>query len=72
MLRGFVDYTLKPGETVREVIVISGNVRIEGTVERDLVVTAGNVTIAPTGVVEGSLVVFGGNATIEKGGVGRP
>jgi uncharacterized RDD family membrane protein YckC len=68
VLRGFVDYTLKPGETVREVIVISGNVRIEGTVERDLVVTAGNVTIASTGVVEDSLVVFGGNATIEQGG----
>ena len=69
VLRGFVDYTLKQGETVREVIVISGNVRIEGTVERDLVVTAGTVTIASTGVVEDSLVVFGGNATIEKGGV---
>jgi hypothetical protein len=52
VLRGFVDYTLKQGETVREVIVISGNVRIEGTVDRDLVVTAGNVTIASTGVVE--------------------
>ena len=71
VLRGFVDYTLKQGETAREVIVISGNVRIEGTVERDLVVTAGNVTIASTGVVEDSLVVFGGNATIEKGGVVR-
>ena len=69
VLRGFVDYTLKPGETAREVIVVSGNVRIEGTVERDLVVTAGNVTIASTGRVEDSLVVFGGNATIEKGGV---
>ena len=69
MLRGFVDYTLKQGETVREVVVISGNVRIEGTVERDLVVTAGTVTIAPTGVVEGSLVVFAGKATIERGGV---
>lgn len=69
VLRGFVDYTLKPGEAVREVIVISGNVRIEGRVDRDVMVTAGNVTIAPTGVVEGSLVVFGGKATIEKGGV---
>jgi len=72
VLRGFVDYTLKQGERVREVVVVSGNVRIEGTVERDLVVTAGNVTIAATGVVEGSLAVFGGNATIEKGAaVGR-
>ena len=71
VLRGFVDYTLKQGETVREVVVFSGNVRIEGTVDRDVLVTAGAVTIASTGVVEGSLAVFGGNATIEKGGVVR-
>jgi uncharacterized RDD family membrane protein YckC len=68
VLRGFVDYTLTQGETVREVVIFSGNVRIEGTVEDDVMVTAGTVTIAPTGVVEGSLVVFGGKATIEQGG----
>jgi len=68
VLRGFTDYTVKQGETVREVIVISGNVRIEGHVDDDVMVTAGTVTIAPTGVVEGSLAVFGGNARIEQGG----
>ena len=71
VFRMFGDYTLKEGEAVREVIVVSGNVRIEGRVEDDVMVTAGTVTIASTARVDGSLAVFAGNAVIERGAVIR-
>ena len=62
-------YTLRAGEESREVVVILGDVRVEGHVERDLVVVMGSATLASTAVVDGSLVVVGGSATVEKGAV---
>ena len=71
VFRMFGDYVLKQGDSIREVIVVSGDVRIEGHVERDVVVTAGKVTIASTAVVDNSLVVIAGHAVIERGAVIR-
>lgn len=66
------DYTLGPGDEVREVLVIGGNVTIEGRVRRDVVVIVGNAELAGTARVDGSLVVVGGNGRATSGAsVGR-
>jgi uncharacterized RDD family membrane protein YckC len=59
------DYTLMPGDSVDEVVVIAGTAIVEGHVEGDLVVIFGSVRLASTAVVDGDFVVIGGNATIE-------
>jgi uncharacterized RDD family membrane protein YckC len=65
------DYTLKVGETVRQLQSVLADVRVDGHVERDVVVSLGNVTLSSTAVVDGSLVVIGGSATIEPGAAVR-
>ncbi len=55
--KGKQSYTLAAGEVVKDdLIVMSGNVRIDGTVEGDLIAFAQSVTI--TGRVTGDLIVF--------------
>jgi uncharacterized RDD family membrane protein YckC len=66
-LRIAQNFDLKQGETVRQIVVIGGDVTIAGTVEHDVVVVLGQVQLAPTAVVEGSLVVTGGNLKIADG-----
>ena len=66
-LRIAQNFDLKQGETVRQIVVIGGDVTIAGTVEHDVVVVLGQVQLAPTAVVEGSLVVTGGNIKIADG-----
>ena len=61
------DYTLRAGDTVREIQVVFGDVRIEGSVDQDVVVVLGSAHIAPTADVGGSVAVFGGSATVEPG-----
>jgi hypothetical protein len=61
------DYTLGPGETVREVVVISGSASIQGRVERDLVVIGGPAELYETASVGGDFVVIGGNVTVSPG-----
>lgn len=70
-LRVGQDYTLRAGETVRDVAVIFGDARIEGSVDGDLVVVMGNARLGATAVIEGSFVVVGGDADIEPGAVVR-
>ncbi|HEX5071067.1 MAG TPA: RDD family protein [Vicinamibacterales bacterium] len=65
------DYVLKDGETVREIRSVLADVRIEGHVEDDVVIAAGNAAIASTAVIDGSLVVAGGSATVASGAVVR-
>lgn len=60
------DFILKENETCRDVVVIGGNVTIEGKVEGDLVVVFGSVRV--TGHVEGSMVVVMGGASIGESG----
>lgn len=70
-LRVGQDYTLRAGETVRDVAVIFGNARIEGRIEGDLVVVMGNARLGATAIIDGSFVVVGGQADIEPGAMVR-
>jgi uncharacterized RDD family membrane protein YckC len=60
-------YTIGSGETVREIVVISGSVTIEGRVLQDVVVIMGTARLASTAVVEGSLVSVAGATVVEPG-----
>ena len=60
-------YTLKPGETAREITVIFGDANIEGRVDRDVVVVLGSAKLSSTAVIDGSLVVVGGSAQAAEG-----
>jgi uncharacterized RDD family membrane protein YckC len=63
------DYTLKAGDTVRDIRSVLADVRIDGHVDHDVVVAVGNATVSSTAVIDGSLVVIGGSATIASGAV---
>jgi len=70
-LRVGQDYALRAGETVRDVVVVFGNARVEGRVQGDLVVVMGNARLGSTAVIEGSFVVVAGTATVEPGALVR-
>jgi uncharacterized RDD family membrane protein YckC len=65
------DFNLRAGDSVREVVVISGSATIAGYVRNNVTVIFGTLNLASTAVIEGSLVVVGGNATVEPGAVVR-
>jgi uncharacterized RDD family membrane protein YckC len=65
--RLWMDYTLAAGETVRHVFLFAGNATLDGRVNREVIVTLGNVRLGPTAVVGDSLVVIGGNVTVAQG-----
>jgi uncharacterized RDD family membrane protein YckC len=67
VLRIGQDYTLKAGDTAREVVVVFGDVTIEGHVNRDVVVILGTARLASTAVIDQSLVVVGGNVAVAEG-----
>lgn len=71
ILRIGQDYTLKADETVREIRSVLADVRIDGHVEGDVVVSAGNATLSSTAVIDGALVVAGGSAKVASGAVVR-
>jgi len=71
VLRVGQGYTLRAGESVRDVTVVFGNARIEGRVEGDLVVVMGSARLASTAVIEGSFVVVGGEADVDHGALVR-
>ncbi|AMY08085.1 RDD family protein [Luteitalea pratensis] len=61
------DQVVRKGDAFRDLVVVFGNVLVEGHVCGDLSVTLGDVRIASGASVEGTLVVVGGKATIEPG-----
>jgi uncharacterized RDD family membrane protein YckC len=63
------DYRLRPGDEVRQAVIIAGNGTIEGRVDRDVVVVFGTARIASTAVIEENLIVIGGSTVIEPGAV---
>jgi len=63
------DYLVRAGDTVREVVVVSGSATIEGRVSRDVVVVLGSARLGPNAVVGGNLVVVAGDITIAPGAV---
>jgi uncharacterized RDD family membrane protein YckC len=66
-LRILRDYTLRQGDTARQVVVIGGNARIEGRVYEDVLVILGRAELASTAVVEGNFVSIAGEAEIADG-----
>ncbi len=67
VLRVGQDYTLKQGESVRDVVVVFSPAVIEGNVRGDITVVLGTVQISSTAVIDGSLIVVGGNVTVQPG-----
>ena len=61
------DYHVTAGSTVREVVVVTGSVIIDGRVERDVVVVLGSVRLGPEAVVNGSMVTVAGTVTVAPG-----
>ena len=59
------DVVLKQNEISREIVVIGGNLIIEGTAQSDVVVVFGSVTVK--GKAERDLVVVFGSADLEEG-----
>ena len=63
------DFTVKKGDTVGEIVIIDGELRVEGTVDGNIVAVASKAFI--DGLVKGTVVVvpgpvtFGPNAVIE-------
>jgi hypothetical protein len=62
--------TIRAGESVRDVLVIGGNLRVEGTVRGDAVVVGGNLTLLESGRILGDVVVAGGRFRNDGGHVG--
>ncbi|MDA1272857.1 MAG: RDD family protein [Verrucomicrobia bacterium] len=59
------DVTLRENEVSREIVVIGGNLTIEGTAEGDVVVVFGSVKV--TGTADRDLVVVFGSADLAEG-----
>jgi uncharacterized RDD family membrane protein YckC len=60
-------YALDAGRVAEEIVVIGGDVRVDGHVEGDVVVVLGGAHVGPTAVVDGDLVIVAGDGTIADG-----
>ena len=62
------DYELAANEVLTSLVMIAGNVRLEGSVNENVLVLGGNVELASSAQVNGTLHVIGGQVTgnIEK------
>lgn len=74
----FEDAVVRPGETWDNVVVVGGDLLIQGTVENEVVVVFGDVTIAGSAKVGGaanpddaSVVSVFGDVTVESGAIVR-
>lgn len=61
------DRTVRAGESVEEIVVIGGTLRVAGQVRGDAVVVGGDLVLQESGVIEGDALVTGGRL-IEQGG----
>jgi cytoskeletal protein CcmA (bactofilin family) len=61
--------TIDEGESVRDVLVVGGSLRVRGEVRGDAVVVGGNLTLYETGRIRGDVVVAGGRFRNEGGSV---
>lgn len=57
--------TIAEDETVREVVVVLGDLKLDGIVTDDLVVVLGDVTLGPNARVEREMVVVGGKVDMD-------
>lgn len=65
------DYSVRAGDTARDVAVVLGTARVAGRIDGDLVVVLGTADIAATAVINGSLIVVGGEASVAQGALVR-
>ncbi|MBW3627872.1 MAG: polymer-forming cytoskeletal protein [Gemmatimonadetes bacterium] len=61
------DHTIAAGETVDDVVVVGGDLRVQGTVTGDAVVVGGHLVMEESGLVQGDATVTGGSI-VENGG----
>lgn len=61
------DHTVRAGDSVEGLVVVGGDLRIEGEVTGDAVVVGGNLLLEPAGLVHGNAVVTDGRI-VENGG----
>ncbi len=61
------DHVLEEGETVEDIVVVGGDLRVRGEVTGDAVVVGGNLILEPGGSVLGDAVVTGGEI-VDNGG----
>lgn len=63
----FGDTEIPFGNTVKHLLVIGGNVNIEGTIGDEVMVINGNLRLGPTASVRDHAIVLGGNLLTEEG-----
>jgi uncharacterized RDD family membrane protein YckC len=68
VLRVWQNYTLKAGDISDNIVVVSGDAAIDGTVDGDLIVVFGSARLASTAVVRGSVTVVAGDVVVADGG----
>lgn len=61
------DRTIEAGETVKDLVVAGGSLRVRGEVDGDVVVIGGNLILEEGGMITGDAVVAGGEI-IDDGG----
>jgi uncharacterized RDD family membrane protein YckC len=66
-LRILGDYTLKSGDTARQVVVIGGDAKIDGRVTDNVVVILGKAELGSTAVIEESFVAVASTVEIADG-----
>jgi uncharacterized RDD family membrane protein YckC len=71
IVRVGLDYHLPAGTEVRDVVVVSGTVTLDGRVARDVYVWLGDLRLGPSAVVEGSVIVVAGDVIAAEGAVIR-
>lgn len=66
------DSHVRAGDRVREVVTVMGSARIDGHVDRDVVVVLGTLHLGPSAVIDGNVVTVAGGTIVEPGArVGR-
>lgn len=60
---------VEEGESVEDVVVYGGNLKVLGHVNGDVAVFGGSVHLGPNAVIEGDITTFGGSLTRDDGAV---
>jgi hypothetical protein len=61
------DHTVEAGQSVQDVVVVGGDLRVRGTVNGNAVVVGGRLILEETGMIHGDATVTGGTI-VENGG----
>src|SRR5690606_14147485 len=61
------DHTVEEGETVEDIVIVGGDLRVRGEITGDAVVVGGDLILESTGSVLGDAIVTGGEI-LDQGG----